>query len=435
MRAASIGRRVLQGYLRQPYAWFLNQHSAAIGASILTEVNEVDPALHAAGDEAPRPGDGRGLPDRAARRGAAAGGLHARRSLIGGTYALIYFVRAQAPRPDGRPAQAGQPGEVQGRRRGDRRHQGREAARPRGRLPRALRAPGAARGRGHAAVGVAGEVPRNVLRAITLGGILFFVVVMLLQGDGDLAASLPILGLYAFAGLRLLPALQQIYLSLTQMRFAKPVLDKLHADMMQHLAPAEDAAAGPPPAGAAAARAAGAARRALRLSQRRARRARRARPRHPGPHHRRHRRRHRRGQDHGGRRDARPAAAAGGRAGRRRGPGDRRRGPRLAEVDRLRAPADLPHRRHGHRQHRLRRRAEGRSTWPRSSAPRGSPSCTTSSCASCPRATTPCSASAACGSRAASASASASPARSTTIPTCWCSTRRPPRSTTSPSGR
>ena len=59
----------------------------------------------------------------------------------------------------------------------------------------------------NAVIGVTEEVPRNILRAVALGGILFFVVVMLMRGDGDLTAMLPILGLYAFAGLRLLPAL------------------------------------------------------------------------------------------------------------------------------------------------------------------------------------------------------------------------------------
>jgi ABC-type multidrug transport system fused ATPase/permease subunit len=95
-----------------------------------------------------------------------------------------------------------------------------------------------------AAVSVASEAPRNALRAIMLGGILFFVIFMLVRGDGDLSELLPLLGLYAFAGLRLLPALQQIYMALTHMRFARPVLDKLHADVMEHAAAPEEA---PPP--------------------------------------------------------------------------------------------------------------------------------------------------------------------------------------------
>ena len=41
MRGYTIGSRLLAGYLGQPYAWFLNKHSAQLGANILTDVNKV----------------------------------------------------------------------------------------------------------------------------------------------------------------------------------------------------------------------------------------------------------------------------------------------------------------------------------------------------------------------------------------------------------
>ena len=85
-------------------------------------------------------------------------------------------------------------------------------------------------------IGVTEEAPRNILRAVALGGILFFVRRHAdCAGDGDLTAMLPILGLYAFAGLRLLPALQMIYASLTLMRFTKPMLDRVHRDFTENL--------------------------------------------------------------------------------------------------------------------------------------------------------------------------------------------------------
>ena len=80
-------------------------------------------------------------------------------------------------------------------------------------------------------IGVASEVPRNILRAVALGGILAFVVVMLIRGQ-DMSGMLPVLGLYAFAGMRLLPALQQIYSSATTMRFTVSMLDRVHADLL-----------------------------------------------------------------------------------------------------------------------------------------------------------------------------------------------------------
>ena len=41
MREHSIGKRLIEGYLHQPYSWFLSRHSADLGKTILSEVNEV----------------------------------------------------------------------------------------------------------------------------------------------------------------------------------------------------------------------------------------------------------------------------------------------------------------------------------------------------------------------------------------------------------
>lgn len=41
MREYSLGTRLIAGYLHQPYAWFLNRHSADLGKTVLSEVNQV----------------------------------------------------------------------------------------------------------------------------------------------------------------------------------------------------------------------------------------------------------------------------------------------------------------------------------------------------------------------------------------------------------
>ena len=41
MRGYSIGKRLLEGYLHQPYSWFLNHNSADLGKNILSEVDKV----------------------------------------------------------------------------------------------------------------------------------------------------------------------------------------------------------------------------------------------------------------------------------------------------------------------------------------------------------------------------------------------------------
>ena len=37
----SIGKRLVEGYLSQPYSWFLSRHSADLGKTILSEVNHI----------------------------------------------------------------------------------------------------------------------------------------------------------------------------------------------------------------------------------------------------------------------------------------------------------------------------------------------------------------------------------------------------------
>ena len=41
MRQYSIGKRLVEGYLNQPYSWFLNRHSADLGKTILSEIEVV----------------------------------------------------------------------------------------------------------------------------------------------------------------------------------------------------------------------------------------------------------------------------------------------------------------------------------------------------------------------------------------------------------
>ena len=41
MREFSIGKRLIEGYLRQPYSWFLSRNSSELGKTILSQVGEV----------------------------------------------------------------------------------------------------------------------------------------------------------------------------------------------------------------------------------------------------------------------------------------------------------------------------------------------------------------------------------------------------------
>ncbi len=75
------------------------------------------------------------------------------------------------------------------------------------------------------------QLPRYALEAVAFGGILLTALVFEAGGRGGGAQTLvPVLALYAFAGYRLLPALQQIYMTAVVIRFNLPALRGLHED-------------------------------------------------------------------------------------------------------------------------------------------------------------------------------------------------------------
>ena len=74
------------------------------------------------------------------------------------------------------------------------------------------------------------QLPRFFLEAIAFGGIILLLL-FLMKHTGSLNNALPIISLYVFAGYRLLPALQQIYGSFTELTFVGPTLDKLYNDL------------------------------------------------------------------------------------------------------------------------------------------------------------------------------------------------------------
>ncbi len=53
----------------------------------------------------------------------------------------------------------------------------------------------------------------------------------MMSQTGSFNNSLPVIGLYVFAGYRLMPALQRIYASFTQLTFVGPALDKLFTEV------------------------------------------------------------------------------------------------------------------------------------------------------------------------------------------------------------
>ena len=225
----SMTKRLIEGYLHQPYSWFLSRHSADIGKNILSEVAGV-----IGGGIKP-------IIEIIAKSMVAIAlitllflanpkltliiGL-----LLGGTYMLIfYFIRSYL------------------RKIGEKRLANNEL-----RFKSVIEAFGAAKevkvggleqtyverfsepsyifAKTQASSGVIGQLPRYILEAIAFGGVLLIILYMMAQ-SGNFGTALPILSLYVFAGYRLMPALQQIYSSFTQLAFIGPSIEKLHEDI------------------------------------------------------------------------------------------------------------------------------------------------------------------------------------------------------------
>jgi ATP-binding cassette, subfamily B, bacterial PglK len=230
MREYSIGKRLVEGYLHQPYSWFLNRHSADLGKTILSDVNTVvyqamQPMMTMLAQSAvtlallilllivdPLLALSVGL-------------------VLGIAYISVFTLMSKWLKYLGEALIGA--------------NQERFAALSNafsavkevkvGGLEQAyiqrFTAPAEIYARGQATALVIAQLPRFALEAIAFGGMLL-VILYLMAHSNSLVDALPIIALYAFAGYRLMPALQHIYGALTQLRFAGPALNILHADLM-----------------------------------------------------------------------------------------------------------------------------------------------------------------------------------------------------------
>jgi ABC-type multidrug transport system fused ATPase/permease subunit len=225
MREYSIGKRLVQGYLCQPYSWFLSRHSADLGKVILSEASTVV-------------GNGMNPLMELITKGTVSITLIVLLIIVdpklalmvglslGGAYGLIfYFTRSFLDRI------------------GKERLKSNEI-----RFTAVSEAFGAAKevklsgleqiyikrfsdsaksfAQTASAAAIIRLLPRFILEAIAFGGIML-VILYLMNQTGSFNNALPVISLYVFAGYRLMPALQQAYSSLSQLAFVGPSLDAL----------------------------------------------------------------------------------------------------------------------------------------------------------------------------------------------------------------
>lgn len=77
------------------------------------------------------------------------------------------------------------------------------------------------------------QVPRYIMEIIAFGSVIGFIL-FLISSEYSGKEIIPFVGLFTFAGYRLMPALQEIFHSFISIRFNKAVLDKIHEDMTKN---------------------------------------------------------------------------------------------------------------------------------------------------------------------------------------------------------
>lgn len=82
------------------------------------------------------------------------------------------------------------------------------------------------------------SLPRNFLELFLFGGILTFILINILDNSKSFNLVLPILSTFAYAGIRMLPAMNIFYHSYSVMRFSKHSLDALYDDLISDKDPA-----------------------------------------------------------------------------------------------------------------------------------------------------------------------------------------------------
>jgi len=83
-----------------------------------------------------------------------------------------------------------------------------------------------------------GRIPRHLMEIVSFGGVVLLTLVLLIR-QGNIQQAIPIISLFAFAGYRLMPALQDAYNALTHLRFSSPTVERIETDLRQ---PAPDRA-------------------------------------------------------------------------------------------------------------------------------------------------------------------------------------------------
>jgi len=229
LREFTIGKRLIEGYLHQPYSWFLNRHSADLGKTILSDVGRVvssgiTPLVNLISNSIV-----------VIVLLALLIFINPKLAIISllvlsSAYVLVYsLVRSFLNRIGQETAKTNQlrfksVSEAFGASK-EIKLGGFENI-----YVKRFAEPSQKYANNQAYSKATSQIPRFALEAIAFGG-LILVILNLMTDSESFNSILPVIALYAFAGYRLMPALQQIYTSFTSLRFVGPTLDNLYNDL------------------------------------------------------------------------------------------------------------------------------------------------------------------------------------------------------------
>lgn len=228
-RNHALGYRLLRAYLYQPYEWFLNNHTSGMSASVLSEASQVVngslfPAMQVVA------------------HGLVALALVALLVVadpqlagicvltLGSAYGLVYIgvrkhlVAMGAKRRDASRARFKVVQEVLGGVKDVLIGSLERSSLERFRIESRTLARYMTRSK------LLGEIPSFAMQGLVYGGMIA-IMLYLLVARGGLQEALPVLTLYAFAGYRLMPTLQQLYKQLAELRFSRPTLDSIFDEL------------------------------------------------------------------------------------------------------------------------------------------------------------------------------------------------------------
>ncbi len=225
----SIGRRLIENYLHQPYSWFLNKHSAELAKNILSEVTTASSSIGA-------------LMILISKSFVVISllvlllAVNINLTLFTSIILLIFYtvivrgIRSFTTR-------LGKASFTENANRYSAASEAFGAAKEVkvGGLERVyikrFAKPAEHYAQTRTKVLIARELPRYLLESIVFGGILLFTNISIANSNG-IEETLPILSVFAFAALRLMPASQEIYTAIITLRVGFPALDKIYRDLI-----------------------------------------------------------------------------------------------------------------------------------------------------------------------------------------------------------